>query len=158
MAKIQRNTIKGTGNGTVSTGGFPYVHITSDSLLTVEYTLNGRSYSVGQGKLILPPGVTQLKVIAGGAWVAFLQDSVPAVNQSEIHFVITDSRKLLIEGDDNIVFRGQDVDPATVSIAGIKDDIEQLSKQYLTALWSGTVTDAAKYCKLKTAVLARYAN
>jgi hypothetical protein len=80
------------------------------------------------------------------------------VNQSEIHFAITDSGKLLIEGDDDIIFRGQGVDPATVSIVGVKDDIEQLSKQYLTALWTGTVTEAAKYCKLKTAVLARYTN
>lgn len=112
-----------------------------------------------EDRVIIPAGINSIKVIAFNtiAWKLDMQKTIPAVNQSEIKFTITDSRKLIIEGDDDIVFRGQDVDPATVDVTGIKDDIENLSKLFEKALFSKTVTDAAKYCKLKTAVLARYA-
>lgn len=156
MAKIVRKTVEGVGNGNVDVTGMIFANVEGN--VTIEYTIGGVTYSRVPGRLILPPNVTSLKIIGTSPWKVTQQNSVPAINQSEIHFAITDSRKLLIEGDDNIVFRGQDVDPVTVSIAGIKDDIEQLSKQYMTALGTGTVTEAAKYCKLKTAVLARYAN
>ncbi|MBV7507264.1 hypothetical protein KW850_18540 [Bacillus sp. sid0103] len=115
-------------------------------------------YCVGD-RVIIPSGINSVKVIAFNtkAWKLHMQKTIPAVNQSEIKFSITDFGKLLIEGDDDILFRGQDVDPATIDVTGIKDDIENLSKLFEKALLSKTVTDAAKYCKLKTAVLARYA-
>src|SRR4051794_40289002 len=121
MAKIVRKTVEGVGNGNVDVTGMIFANVEGN--VTIEYTIGGVTYSRVPGRLILPPNVTSLKIIGTSPWKVTQQNSVPAINQSEIHFAITDSRKLLIEGDDNIVFRGQDVDPVTVSIAGIKDDI-----------------------------------
>ncbi|MBV7509213.1 hypothetical protein KW850_28985 [Bacillus sp. sid0103] len=163
MAKIERKVVTGVGNQTVDSTGWGYARLESDgSPITISLQgTGGYSKDFGNGdRILIPSSITALKVTAftGKAWKLHMQKTIPAVNQSEIKFSITETGKLIVEGDDDIVFRGQDVDPATVSIAGINDDIENLSKLYMTALVTGTITDAAKYCKLKTAVLARYAN
>ena len=165
MAKIERQVVNGTGAQTVDvTGGWGFARFEKydDSPITISLVGTG-GYSkdfADDDRIIIPASITALNVNAptGRAWKLYMQKTVPAVNQTEIHFTITDTGKLIIEGDDNVVYKGQDVDPATVSISGIKDDIQNLSNQYLTALSSGTVTEAAKYCKLKAAVLLRYAN
>lgn len=165
MAKIERKVVSGTGTQVVDvTGGWGFARFEKydDSPITVGLIGTG-GYSkefADDDRIIIPSSITSLNVNApiGRAWKLNMQKTIPAVNQTEIHFAITSDGKLIVEGDDDILFRGQDVDPATVSISGIKDDIANLSNQYQTALVTGTVTEAAKYCKLKTAVLARYAN
>lgn len=160
---IERKVVSGVGNQTVDVTGWGFARVETDGY-NISLSLQGTGgYSKDfsdDDRVIIPSSITAINVSAftGRAWKLHMQKTVPAVNQSEIKFSITDSGKLLIEGDDDIVFRGQDVDPATVSISGIKDDIENLSKLFMTALVTKTVTDAEKYCKLKTAVLARYAN
>ncbi|MEO2074858.1 MAG: hypothetical protein ABGX20_05625 [Bacillus sp. (in: firmicutes)] len=164
MAKIERKVVVGLGNNNaVDVTGWGFARVETDSaFITVSLQGTG-GYEKDYGdddRIIIPSSITSLKVIApnNGAWKLHMQKTVPAVNQSELKTMITADGKLLVEGDDDIVFRGQDVDPATVNISGIKDDLENLSKLYTTALSTKTVTDAARYCKLKTAVLARYAN
>jgi hypothetical protein len=162
MAKIERKVVTGTGsNPAVDVTNYGYARAETDgSSITISYVVAGRSYEQEYGdddRIIIPPGTTSIKVTAstGEAWKLHMQKSVPAVNQSELKTLITESGKLIIEGDDHVVYRGQDTE-ASANITGIKDDLENLSKLYMNALWSGTVADAAKYCKLKTAVLARY--
>ena len=163
MAKIERKVVAGVSNQTVDVTGWGFARIETDEAIITLSLLGVGGYSqdfYDGDRVIIPASITAIKVtvFTSEAWRLHFQKTVPAINQSEIQFLITDAGKLLIEGDDDIVYRGQDVDPATVSIAGIKDDIENLSNLYITALTTKTVTDAAKYCKLKTAVLARYAN
>jgi predicted extracellular nuclease len=162
MAKIERKVVTGTGsNPAVDVTNYGFARVESDgSSIKISYQNAGRwheqEYS-DDDRVIIPPGTTSIKVTTytGKAWKLHMQKTVPAVNQSELKMYITESRKLVISGDDDIVFRGQDTE-ASANITGIKDDLENLSKLYMTALWSGTVADAAKFCKLKTAVLARY--
>ncbi|MBT2653918.1 hypothetical protein J7E81_01485 [Bacillus sp. ISL-18] len=155
MVKITRKVVEGVTGGTVDTTGMSYAKLEGN--VTAEYTVNGVTYSNEPGRLLLT-NVSSLKIIGNSPWKVSLSNVIPAVNQSELKMAITGEGKLIIDGDQDLIYRGQDTDPATVSIAGIKDDLEQLSKLYITALGTGTVTDAAKYLKLKTAVLARYAN
>jgi hypothetical protein len=161
MAKIERKVVSGTGsNPAVDVTGWGFARAETDgSSIKISYVVAGRSYEQEYGdddRILIPPGTTSIKVTSSNeVWKLHMQKTVPAVNQSELKMYLTQSRKLIIEGDDDIVFRGQDTE-ASANITGIKDDLENLSKVYMTALWSGTVADAAKYCKLKTAVLARY--
>jgi hypothetical protein len=161
MAKIERKVVSGTGNQTVDVTGWGFARAETDgSSIKISYVVAGRSYEqeyCDDDRILIPPGTTSIKVTASSAevWKLHMQKTVPAVNQSELNMYITQSRKLIIEGDDDIVFRGQDTE-ASANITGIKDDLENLSKLYMTALWTGTVADSARYCKLKTAVLARY--
>jgi hypothetical protein len=161
MAKIERKVVTGTGsNPAVDVTGWGFARAETDgSTIKITYVVAGRSYEQEYGdddRILIPPGTTSIKVTSSNeVWKLHMQKTVPAVNQSELKMYLTQSRKLIIEGDDDIVFRGQDTE-ASATITGIKDDLENLSKVYMTALWSGTVADAAKYCKLKTAVLARY--
>jgi Fe-S cluster biosynthesis and repair protein YggX len=164
MAKIERKIVTGTGsNPAVDVTGWGFARAeTNGSSISISYVVAGRSYEqeyADDDRILIPPGTTSIKVGAsnGEAWKLHMQKTVPAVNQRELKLAITESRKLLIEGDDDIVFRGQDTE-ASADITGIKDDLENLSKLYEKALSTGTVSDAAKYCKLRTAVLARYAN
>jgi hypothetical protein len=164
MAKIERKIVTGTGsNPSVDVTGWGFARAeTNGTTITITYVVAGRSYEQEYGdddRILIPAGTTSIKVGAstGEAWKLHMQKTVPAVNQRELQLAITESRKLIIEGDDDIVFRGQDTE-ASADITGIKDDLENLSKLYEKALSTGVVPDAAKYCKLRTAVLSRYAN
>ncbi|MGF6951005.1 hypothetical protein QF028_003510 [Neobacillus sp. B4I6] len=159
---IERKVVEGVGNNNaIDVTGWGFARVQTDGS-SIAISLQGtggyeKDYCDGD-RVIIPSAITSLNVIAftSEAWKLHMQKTIPAVNQTEIKMSISESRKLTIEGDDDIVFRGQDVDPATVSISGIKDDIENLSKLFMTALATKTVTDAAKYVKLKAAVLERY--
>jgi hypothetical protein len=162
MAKIERKVVSGTGsNSAVDVTGWGFARVETDgSGIKMSYQVGGRSYEqeyYDDDRVLIPPGTTSIKVTAFSteAWKLHMQKTVPAVNQSEFKTVITQDGKLIIEGDDNILFRGQDTE-VSANITGILDNLENLSKLYMNALWSGTVADAAKYCRLRTAVLARY--
>lgn len=162
MAKIERKIVTGTGsNPAVDVTGWGFARAETDgTTIKITYVVAGRSYEQEYGdddRILIPPGTTSINVGAstGEAWKLHMQKTVPAVNQSELKLMKTESGKLLIEGDDDILWIGQDAE-ATANITGIKDDLENLSKLYMTALSTKTVADCAKYCKLRTAVLVRY--
>jgi hypothetical protein len=162
MARIERKVVTGTGSNPavdVTNYGFARAE-TNGTTITISYVVAGRSYEQEYGdddRMLIPPGTTSIKVGAsnGEAWKLHMQKTVPAVNQSELKMFITDSGHLIIEADDDIRWIGQDTE-ASADISGIKDDLENLSKLYMHALSTKTVADCAKYCKLRTAVLARY--
>jgi hypothetical protein len=157
MAKIERKVVSGVGNQTVDVTGYGFARAETNGT-SISLTLPSYTQEFGDDdRVLIPPGTASIKVEAfyNEPWKLHMQKTVPAVNQSEIKMTITDSGQLIIEADDDIRWKGQDTE-ASANITGIKDDLENLSKLYMNALWSGTVADAAKYCKLRTAVLARY--
>lgn len=159
MTKIERTTVKGSGHGTVNTNGWPYASFKTDGVLAVEYTVGGVTHSTGYQleRMLIPPGVTTLNVKASGEWEVFLQNSVPNENLSELKVRKDESGGMIFSGDDDIVFRGQDVDPAAVDISEVRINLDTISKLFTKALVRPkSVNDAARYLKAKNEFLKRY--
>jgi hypothetical protein len=161
---IERKVVTGLGVQVVDvTGGWGFARFEKydDSPITISLVGNG-GYSkdfADDDRIIIPSSITALNVNApaGRSWKLYMQKTVPAINQSELQFSITQDHKLIISGDDDIAFIGEPTQ-ASADISGIIDNLENLSKLYMTASATKTVTDCARYCKLKAAVLLRYAN
>lgn len=161
MAKIVRKLFEGTGNSTIDVTGMSFAKVEySGSLLTLNFNLvSPNASTVGlmstDGRVTIPAGVTSAKVICGPSsdkWKISLQSTIPAVNQSELKISKLENGQYNITGDDDLVFKGQDTDPATVDITGLSRNLETLSQLYMKASATKTVTDAAKYVKMKNLI------
>nr|WP_263327849.1 hypothetical protein [Neobacillus sp. Marseille-Q6967] len=139
MTKIERKVVSGVGNQTVDVSGYLFARVETDGS-TITLTLPSYSMDFADdNRVLIPPGTTSIKVDAfyNETWNLHLQNSVPAVNQSELKLMKTESGNLLIEGDDQIRWIGQDAE-ASADISGLKDDLENLSKLYEKALSTKT--------------------
>lgn len=163
--RIERTLIEKTGNSTVPTNGYLYLipKVDAKSYGINLYFMKGEngiySQSVSDGeKVIIPPDATSIKVTAGAttAWKLHMQKTVPNKNLFELSTHHDPTGNLFISGDDDVLFRGQDTNLSTVDITGLRLNLQTLSELFQTALWSGTVSDAARYIKLRDAVLAEY--
>lgn len=161
MARIERNTITGTGNGTVAFDGWQFANVYSIGPIEIEYIKDGVTSNVPleDERLIIQPGVltVNVKTQPDNAWEFRLQNSIPEENQSELKIWKSGSGSTNISADDNIVFRGQDVDPATVDIFDLRVNLETLSQLFTKALSTHTVEDAARYVKMKQLYLDTFA-
>ncbi|MCJ7991116.1 hypothetical protein MUB15_20575 [Priestia sp. OVS21] len=158
---VQRKVISGQGNGTVNTAGFPYAFIETDGPLEVSYIKNGVSYSktfFDKDRLIVSPDITSvsLKASSNTKWSFSQQDSVPEVNQSELKVFVNESGKLSVLGDDNIQWIGKDANLSTVDITDMRVTLDALSRLFTKALSTQSVSDAARYLKMKAEFAAKY--
>ena len=112
MARIERNTITGTGNGTVAFDGWQFANVYSIGPIEIEYIKDGVTSNVPleDERLIIQPGVltVNVKTQPDNAWEFRLQNSIPEENQSELKIWKSGSGSTNISADDNIVFRGQE--------------------------------------------------
>ncbi|MEW9700712.1 hypothetical protein [Paenibacillus sp. SI8] len=162
IPKIDRKTVSGTGNGTADATGYPYARVFVDKGAITVNSSNGSSW-VCDGERISGGVILNVRDAMSGSpfaasWRIEMQKTIPNVNQSVLIMNMSESG-LTISGDDNVYFRGQDVDPATVDITGMPINLEALGKLFNRALVERPVDDpngvkiAAKYCKLKDAIL-----
>jgi hypothetical protein len=162
---IQRSTIQGSGDGTVDTTGWAYAVITPSRDIQIEYTEGGKTirsvrYAADGEKQRLPTGRV-VKIYSSSTWRVDMQSSVPAVNLSELKISIGEDGKYSFSGDDDVIFRGQDGE-AAADISGIPLKLDDLAKLFQRALSERSIDDptgakiAAKYCKLKSAFIAKY--
>ncbi|MEJ9228910.1 hypothetical protein LAV79_05315 [Peribacillus butanolivorans] len=162
--RIDRTLIEKTGNFTVTTNGYLYLTTVVDAGVVIDlYFMNGTtgiySQAVGDGtRIIIPPNATSIKVGAHSAtsWKLLMQKTIPNKNLSELNMYRDQTGNLFISGDDDVLFRGQDTNLSTLDITGLRLSVQTLSELFMKALWSGTASDAAKYIKMKDAVLAQY--
>lgn len=156
MTKIERKTVKGIGHGTVNTNGWPYASFKADGAIAVEYKIGDTTFSVSPHRMLIPPGVTTLSVKTSSEWEAYLQNSVPDENLSELEIRTDEAGGMIFSGDDDIVFRGQDIDPATVDIFDVRINLDTITKLFTKALATNSINDAARYLKAKNEFLKRY--
>jgi hypothetical protein len=85
----------------------------------------------------------------------FLQNSVLEVNLSELKCYRSETGAITITGDDDLVYLSQSVDISSVDVSDIRIEMDSLAKLFNRALATKTVGDAARYAKLKAALLAQ---
>ena len=156
MQRIERTVVEGVGNGTVSVVGYVFARIKSEGSVLVEYVKDGITYvdEFEDERFIIPNGVTTLNVKASEKWEFHLQNSVPEKNLTELK-IWKNGPDINILADDDIVFRGQGVPLETVDISDLRIDLETLSQLFSEALSSHTEEDAARYVKMKNAVISQ---
>ncbi|WP_426629809.1 hypothetical protein [Priestia megaterium] len=159
---ITRTTSEIIGNGTVNTTNIPYAEISvTNGPAIVEYSKGNVNYSKafyeGTERLIIPAGINTLTVKGGSntKTKVFLQNSIPEVNLSELKCYRNETGTITITGDDDLVFLSQSVNLATVDISDVRIEMDSLAKLFNRALATKTVGDAARYAKLKAALLAQ---
>lgn len=159
---ITRNTVEITGNGTVNTTGIPYAEISvTNGHAIVEYPKSGMNYSKafyeGPERLLIPKGINSLTIKGGSITKTrvFLQNSIPEVNLSELKCYRSETDAVIISGDDDLIYLSQSVNLATVDITDVRVEMDSLAKLFNKALETKTVGDAARYAKLKAALLAQ---
>jgi hypothetical protein len=149
MNRIERKVVEGFDTQTVDVTGYKYgFYEDMDGGSLGQVVTNSRPYS-DWNRFLINEGETTIKVIGSGAWKLHLQNTIPNANPFELRVIKTESGINDISGDDDIVFRGQDVDLDTVDISGKSINFDTLSDLYMTASRTKTEQDAAKYIKMK---------
>lgn len=159
---ITRSTVEINGNGTVNTTGIPYAEISvTNGPALVEYSVGNVNYSKtfyeGPERLLIPTGINSLTVKGGSntKTKVFLQNSIPEVNLSELRCYRSETGAVIISGDDDLIYLSQSSNLATVDITDVRIEMDSLAKLFNKALGTKTVGDAARYAKLKAALLAQ---
>lgn len=174
---IERKTIEGKGSGTADATGYKYGTIKIDGgfyargslKIKTSYpnTVNWTSLYTNNDRIPADCVLEITDSFAGmpyeSSWKITLQKTYPALNQTEL--TITQGETgLIFQGDDDVCYRGQAEDPATVDISGLPLQLETLAKLYQRALYERSADDptgakiAAKYLKLKNAIIAGWHN
>jgi hypothetical protein len=154
---IERKTVEGTGDVTIDVAGWRFAVPACGISLTFKngtQVLYNQHFNEGD-RILIPPAATKIDVdvFSDRSWKLLMQKTIPDANLSELKIRQTNDGIYVISGDDDIVYRGQDVDSATVDISGLRVSLDTLSTLFTKALATKTITDAAKYIKMKNAYL-----
>lgn len=159
---ITRTTSEIIGNGTVNTTNIPYAEISvTNGHAIVEYSKGNVNYSKafyeGPERLLIPTGINSLTIKGGSntKTKVFLQNSVPEVNLSELKCYRSETGAVIITGDDDLIYLSQSANLSAVDISDVRVEMDSLAKLFNHALATKTVGDAARYAKLKEALLAQ---
>ncbi|MFL7944512.1 hypothetical protein ACKA0G_29085 [Priestia megaterium] len=158
---INRLEVKGNGNGTANIGGWSYVAVTTNGPITIEYTYGGKlnveSIWAHNTRINIPSGVTtvNVKALPRINWRFNMQNSVPPINPSELNVSRSETGEVTISGDDDAMFLSQSVNLSTIDISDMRVEIDSLGKLFNKALATKSVTDAARYAKMKNAILTQ---
>ncbi|AKG35642.1 hypothetical protein [Paenibacillus durus] len=108
------------------------------------------------GVLPLPEGLTSITVKTEPFphfWRMECLDFIPVGTGDELRITKHDNGQYSVTGDHTVILLGQNVDPSTVDISGIRPDLDALGRLFNEALFSQTATDAARYLKLKAKLI-----
>ncbi|KQN97585.1 hypothetical protein [Paenibacillus sp. Leaf72] len=161
--KIERKSFSGMGVGYAPIAGWPYVRLTG-KVEAIGYARGGNEHYVhflprgAEFIYFSPDNNNPVSIMTGSpydAWRFDVSNVAPSsLDQSAAQFSILDNGQVAVTGDEDVIYRGQDVDLNTVSIAGIRVNMDELAKLYHAAALSKSATDAARYLKFKAAVEA----
>lgn len=155
---IQRQTISGTGDGTVNTSGYAYVTSKSNGgPIRIEYVYGGVNhvaYFDADRKIVVPVTTFTVKAPASVSWSFTMWSQRVPADQSYLQISVSDAG-YSTSGDEYIRSLGQGTE-ASADISGLRVSAEELSKLFSKALTSHSVADAARYCKMRTAVFASF--
>jgi len=159
---ITRTTSEITGNGTINTTNIPYAEISvTNGPAIVEYSKGNVNYPKSfygePERLLIPAGVNSLTVKGSSntKTKVFLQNSIPEVNLSELKCYRSETGAITITGDDDLIYLSQSVNLATVDVSDMRVEMDSLAKLFNKALATKTVSDAARYAKMKNALLSQ---
>ncbi|MEE6133989.1 hypothetical protein [Priestia sp. GS2] len=151
---MNKKAVNGKGNGTIPTTGFPYLKVDKGDNLTISYVINGmtqsRQYSEGEF-MIVPANISQVNVQAfsNSEWAITQGSLVPAFNQSELQMSTTESRKLVITGDEEMQWLGRSIDLSKVSIQDLRITSDTLAQLFSKATATKNTNDIGYYLKMK---------
>lgn len=155
---VKRKSLQGTTTTSVDCRGYSFAKITGDaSVILSQSGQSDRMYSAHYdgGKLSLD-GAMSMEVRTptnNEFWTVELYEIIPAVNQFELSITLNDTGKYSISGDDDILYRAQQVDLATVAVSDVDTSLESLAILFQTATASKSVNDAARYAKMRNVVM-----
>lgn len=152
---MKRKTIKGTATTTIDVAGWVFAQITGKvEITTVKENMTTRHRLDPMGRFMLP-GDSQIKVNSyfSEPWEVVLYDTVPAINQTELSIVMTAEGDYVFSGDEDVTFIGKDIDPDTVDISDVRIDMDSLAWLFNRAIIEQTLESAARYLKLKNALI-----
>lgn len=157
---IQKQTVVGQGVGTVNLTNWPYSTISSNHTVHGEFTIAGvphrREYILGPWEIQKPLGGTLLTIrpdVADTNWIVELRSPMPVGNLAELTICKLADGSFSFQGDDDVVFLGQDVATETVNITGLRVELETLNVLFNKALSTNSSQTAAEYIKLKNLFL-----
>jgi hypothetical protein len=154
---IERKVVEGIGDGTIDVAGWRFAVPTGSISLTFKngtQVIYNQHFNEGD-RIHIPPAATTIEVdvFSDRSWKLLMQKTIPAENLSELKISLTNDGIYVFAGDDDILYRGQVVDPSTVDISGLRVSLDTLGTLFTKALATKTANDAAKYIKMKNAYL-----
>lgn len=151
----ERKVIEGTATTTIDVAGWVFAQITGKvEITTVRGNMTTRHRLDPMGRFMLP-GDNQIQVNAhfNEPWKIVLYKTVPVINQTELSCVMTADGDYVFSGDEDVTYIGQNIDPATVDISGLRIDVDSVARLYNRTIIEKTPESAARYLKMKEAFI-----
>lgn len=150
MAQLLKQVISGKGRTELDSTNWKFV-----KPITQVYEMIDSKNTVYCGDRPREWNDSKLIINKSGDWTIMVYNYVPRPDPSDLRMFMLDGG-LSVTGDEEVVLIGQSVDLATVDVSGIRPNCDELARLFTKALGTRTATDAARYLKLKAAVLALY--